>query len=504
MAFRGHWLPRHVTLCLRHRHPLVPLWEELKPEARYDTAARFAEIAEQVLSGGLDQPPRDPSPFDLWFEGRLADGPGDGWLDQFPLYPAAHFCELLGRSIFAVKVPKWKKMPPERLWCCFDAGYSIAHRGEAAIRKALTSLQELVGAPMDGPKKKFGDLYDRLAQDLTSDDYQPFRNLLRDHIATTWPLGPGDDLMGEPILKRRVHSVLTAARDTGNDPRRLRKLLADAGWVRPDGQGRTDAWELFDADAAAPFLRSLAVGVSALELQNKLGISRSQFDLLRKDGYFPPILGGAGHKPLWDIQAGRAFIDSLLSGGAPIYVPMHDWNDIATAAQRLKVRPGAIIRMIEERRLTRIGKHLGRDGYAAVLVDIAEVERVLDRPEATGQSIELFAKTVGLRPTAVMRLVRAGQIRTTGGINPKTKATQQFLAPLDIAAFHRRFVTLRRLAALLDMSWQALRGRLNEQSISPFVLDGEDVGTLYEWHDLEATFFCRLPQASPKELQLPE
>ncbi len=156
--------------------------------------------------------------------------------------------------------------------------------GEAAIRSGLTQLQQLIGAPMDGPKKKFGDLYDRLAHDLTGEDYRPFRNLLRDHIATTWPLGPGDELMGEPVLERRVHSVLTAARDTGIDARRMRKLLAEAGWVRPAGEGREDAWELFDAVAAAPFLRSLGEGISALELQERLGISRSQFDLLRKDG----------------------------------------------------------------------------------------------------------------------------------------------------------------------------------------------------------------------------
>jgi hypothetical protein len=430
----------------------------------------------------------------LWLDNRLYHGSSGGsWLDQFPLYAAAHFCELLGRAIYALKIPKWKKLHPEDQWISPDLGFHFANQGQDAIRRILIELQHKIGMPSDGPKKKFGDLYDRLAHDLLSEDYEAFRSLLRDHIATTWPLGPGDELMGEPVLERRMHSVLTASRATGVDQRRLRKLLAEAKWVLPVGEDRDDTWELFDAVAATPFLRSLADGVSALELQEQLGISRSQFELLRSDGYFAPSVEGPNHKPLWDIQAGRAFIAALLSGAFPIYVPMHDWCDIPTAAQRLRIRPGMIVKMIESRRLQRVGKHLGRDGYQAILVDRAEIERLLDRPAAKGFSVELFAKTVGLRPKAAMQLVRGRHIPTTTGVNPKTNAQQTFLSSSDVAAFHLHFVTLRRLAALMQVSWQTLRVRFVEADVVAFTPDGEDVGALFEWSAVESNFFCRFP-----------
>lgn len=495
MAFRGHWMPRHVTLCLYHRHPLVPLWSETDPGRRYDVAARMADISEAVLAGKLDRPLRDPAPFDLWFERRLSDGPNDDWLDQFPLFPAAHFCELLGRAAFATRIPKWKGLPDDVVWCCFDAGFRFSSPGEAAIRKALSEMQEMIGTPMDGPKKKFGDLYDRLAHDLTSDEYRPFRNLLRDHIAETWPLGPGDELMGEPVNARRLHSVRTASQATGVDARRLRKLLSEAGWVKPAGEGREDAWELFDAVAAEPFLRSLATCVSALDLQRQLNIPRSQFDLLRQDGYFEPTVVGSGHKPLWDVQGGWAFLDSLLAGAEAVYVPMHDWCDIAKAAQRLKIRPGEIVGMIEARQLSRVGKHLGRDGYTAILVNLAEVERLLGRPEARGSSIELFAKSVGMRPAIAMRMVRAGLITTTTGVNPRTKAAQQYLGAEDIEAFRRRFVTLRQLAASLFMSWQTVSASLANAGVPPFAPGGDDFGALYEWSAIETSFCCIWPRS---------
>lgn len=144
--------------------------------------------------------------------------------------------------------------------------------------------------------------------------------------------------------------------------------------------------------------------------------------------------------------------------------------------------------------LWQVGKHVDRQGYDAILVDVAEVERLLHRPEAKGLSIELFAKTAGLRPAAAMKLVRGGHIPTTQGVNPKTKAVQRFLTTEDIEAFHTRFVTLRRLAAVLGLSWQALHVLLADTGIKPATPDGQDVGALYDWATIETGFCCRWPK----------
>jgi hypothetical protein len=217
-----------------------------------------------------------------------------------------------------------------------------------------------------------------------------------------------------------------------------------------------------------------------LEFQDALNMSRSQFDLLRRDGYFEPRLDGSDHKPLWDVRAARRFIDSLLSGAEPIYVPMHNWADLAKAAQRLKTSPAQIIRLIEQGKIRRIGKHMTRDGYAAILVTIDEVERLLDRPDAPGISIEVFARQCGLKDLCARRLFRNNHLPYTEGRHPKTGMEQRFLSPQDIEAFHVRFVTLRRLAVERGSTWQALRHELSAKGITPFSPDGEDYGAIYE------------------------
>ena len=48
---RGHWLVPHVTLCLEHRHPIVPLWKESKPVLHFDSVRHLASLAPKIMAG---------------------------------------------------------------------------------------------------------------------------------------------------------------------------------------------------------------------------------------------------------------------------------------------------------------------------------------------------------------------------------------------------------------------------------------------------------------------
>ena len=96
MAMRGDWQLREVTLCLRHGHPLVPLWQATDPKDRFDIGARLQGIAADILSGALDQPTRAPSAYDLWLDRRLEDGSDDTWLKDHPVFVVTTLCRMLG------------------------------------------------------------------------------------------------------------------------------------------------------------------------------------------------------------------------------------------------------------------------------------------------------------------------------------------------------------------------------------------------------------------------
>ena len=177
----------------------------------------------------------------------------------------------------------------EDRWALYQMGYEVARHGHPNVVTALGRLQKLPGGPHDGPKRIFPVLYERLAYYYADNaDYEPFRNLLRQHMLETWPLGIGDELLGQAVAERKTHSILTASRATGIDQRRLRKLLAAVNIVRDAESGLSDAWEVFDAELAKPILNELSTLVDAKAFASLIGATRSQFDRLVKDGVIKP------------------------------------------------------------------------------------------------------------------------------------------------------------------------------------------------------------------------
>ncbi len=291
-------------------------------------------------------------------------------------------------------------------------------------------------------------------------------------------------------LDKLIHSIRTAARATGIDQRRLRKILAAEGIV-PE-TGLPDAWEIFDAKLGKPILDSAASLVTAKDFAEGIGASRSQFDLLVAGGALSPHLPSmetAGTKAIWDPADGVRFLESVFVGASPLRQAQHGWEHISKSAARLMVGPEVIISAIQEKRIFRIGNHADFDGYAALYVYYDEVRSVLSPEPSLNQSIELFAKIVGIgQPIRLGRLVLNGHTPATRMMHPKLKTKQLFITREDADAFHRRFYTPRTMAQAYGKSWQSMTATLRTAGVQLFSPDGGDYGNLYERKLVDAEF----------------
>lgn len=478
MAIRGHWMVKHVFLCLKHGHPLVKLWHETNLYNRYDTSPFFAHHAGTILQGDFDHETRECTDYDEWIDNRLENGPGNEWLDQHPLHAAASFCFILGNALLQLELEAPSSIPKEDRWAVYQTGYAVASRGDSAVREALQKLQQMTATPQQGPKATFPLLYERLSHDYATDvDFQPFRDILRSHILETWPLGVGDELMGEPVEKRLFHSVITAAKETGVDQRRLRKLLEAKNLISSD---LPDAWALFDAEAASLLLSELVTFLPAKTFAETLGMTRSQFDILVEDEILLPSLVDTDTKHVWNPKVGQDFLTDLFSGAERLVQAQHGWEHISKSAMRLKIRPGDIIQAIQGNHLLRVGNHADFDGYAALYVYHDQVAALLggEVPDAT--SIELFAKSVGARQLpAFRRLIMKGYSPSTKIRNPRTNIMQHYISQSDGKAFHSKFYTLRSMSSQFDRSWQRLTAELTDAGIKPFSPDGTNYGNIF-------------------------
>jgi len=123
---------------------------------------------------------------------------------------------------------------------------------------------------------------------------------------------------------------------------------------------------------------------------------------------------------------------------------------------------------------------MDHEGYAAVYVYHPEVMGILGSEEPSAQTIEFFAKSVGMRqPSRMRRLIMDGHTPATLMANPSTKALQYYLTRVDAEAFHERFFTSRTMALALGRSWQSLNADHRRKSIEPFSPNDEDYRILY-------------------------
>ncbi|MBB3712808.1 hypothetical protein FHS00_002403 [Limimaricola variabilis] len=491
---RADWLLRQLRVCTEHEMPLVDLWADPASTVRFDFAARLAEIRTSLEEGELDGEPREASLFELYVADRLHDRHSGNWFDGIDLQAVCVFSELLGRAAVRLETGGRNRVHPDELWAEAATGYVLSVGGPDQVRGTLARLQSKLGTPRQGPKGVFGDLYDRFAHELTSEPYGVFREIIRDHILATWPVGAGDNVMGEPVLERRLHSIRTAAEEGGVDERRLRKLLRERGILTGAASSSTGEWAVFDAKAVKPIIEELNRMVSGIELQQLMNISRSHFESLRADGHLLPAIAAAGAKPLWKATDAPRFVADLLRGAETVHAKMHGWRTLQEACHQLRVRPAEIVGLIKKGELRRIGSYSQATGYASILVDRDELQSKLNIDRAPGLSLEVFAKSVGLKPTQTTQLVAAGYIRATKASNPKRKAVQPYITESDRQYFDETFAPLRRLSVETGWSWQKLlSSAFGLQELRFF--DGEtEHENLFLWSVLERHFLCPWPK----------
>ena len=478
-AIRAEWSHDLNFVCPRHGTWLTTLWTEGDIRRRWDTAARFSETDWHHEAAAEYR----VAAYDLWLASRFRGQPGSTWLDRFDFQAAIDVCDLLGRSLVRDKFPQLRDMTDVDRHAAICAAFGILSEGEEAFRAVLSEMQRGGGSPNDGPSRRFGVLYANLDRYLTGAAYEPFRAILRDNIFETWPIASEQAVLGETLPARRLHSVVTASKETGVPRDRLRAILATNGYVTPRGQGTFAAWELFDANKAKDFLARAAKAVTLKDILVLLNMSKSQVDTLRAAGFLKPSFEGEGLAPLWDPDEAHAFLSDFLNDAVQVSNGDPEWEQVSAAGLRLRVPPGEILQMHLDGRLSRLGRLQGAAGYRSLMVNTDELIAARTGTEDL-LNMETFAKTVGLRWPAARRLVLLGLTPSTELRNPASGAMQRYIAPADLRAFHQRYATLMTLSDELGRAWQGVSHLLKVKRVPRVQVDGKDFGQLYAREDL--------------------
>jgi hypothetical protein len=498
MAMRGDWQLREVSICVRHEHPLVLLWERNIPTERFDMAARLDDILEQLLDGSFERPQIIPSTYDLWLDKRLENGSDASSLEQHSVYAATTFCRLLGTEL--LRLPENADFDgPDRIRAAQSAGFDVATGGEAAINNALDELAAHASSHNDLPNKAFGDLYKALARPYLHEEcFDAFRGILWERIVAIWPVAADEVILGYSLPERRLHSLQSAAKETGLGTFLLDQFLIEAGaYCKEDN--RPAPRKTFDANKYASLLAEVPDLVGPIEMSKAMGATLKQLKRLAEDGVLVPRTEIATIKSPWRLEDGVSLINELNAKVIEISVTDCDWVLIQKAKSRTKMSVGSIIQLIREGAL-RIALREGMQGYKNFCVNKNEVDQLVadnsggiekkpQYPDGVVSTASAFGRSIGMRENeAFIRLVRSGHTPASHADISKAGKKRYYVTEEDIAAFHRKYLTQNTMAIEFNGFWRTLITRLQAAGVKPFASAREEYGHLYLRADVEEFF----------------
>lgn len=490
---RTAWLLSPIRTCAKHKLGLVELFHAKRPLEIHDFAHAVRTEWPRIGSLLAAAPRREPSALEIYILDRIRNGRGTAWLDTCSLNGAVKSCEIIGAVLLHGLTPNLTRFSEDDWEAAGAAGYAIARQGEEALRHFFTSLQETcpTQAGQVGPQAIFGRLYQWLNYHGMGEERAPLRDLLRQHLLETMPIGPGTKFLGRMVESRTVHSIYTLSKATGQHPKRLRKILIEAGLVPKDAIGVVDNRIVFSADEAEQIVRRFTTSIPLKDVAAYLNCPRVHARLLYEREFIRPVIDAstsmASGKHSFDKDDLDNFLARLLQSASPMADPEPGFADLPHAAKRACCSAMEIVALVLEGRLKRLGRDLNQQGYLALIVDVEEVRALVRLGlNAQGMTLREVERRFGIHTGVVKALIRPGDgpLPTMTVVNPVNRCPQTVVPFEALDAFEREYVGLTRLARERGVHHVVLRKRLDAAGVVPALTREKFSATFYRRREL--------------------
>lgn len=364
---RTLWVMASARVCPVHGLALVAPPEE---GAKHEFLDAWLPWMFEVMEGELDLDIAAGGLLEDHLVRRLRGEHPAGWASSFPLGALGAICEMLGVSRVHGKTATLGRLSQAELAIATAAGFELLNDGPTEVLAYFEGLRVDPGKPQDRPQARYGRIYDWLKRGAGSGpEFEPLRGLLRQHILESWPLGAGDYALDYVLPARRLHSIRTAAKTHDLHPKRLRRILVDAGII-PESD-RADFEVTFDAGEAGDLLEQASGSVAFSAAQKRLGLTRGQMETLIKAEILIPGEGGDLARPRFTEATIMTWLK--LFGSFPESQKWETLTGIADAVRKHGVATDQILKLILDDRIKKVFRLKGQNTFSTILIDKHEV-----------------------------------------------------------------------------------------------------------------------------------
>lgn len=481
MYGRAWWQVAFVRTCHVHAQSLAAF----RPVQSlvHDFAAGVRLHAPDMSRLAAETERREATDLERYLVRRLSGETGGvPFLDRLQLGLAARFCEVLGRVRLHGRTRRSGKLHGEGLRVAGHEGFALAAGGDEAVRSFIESLLDAGDegrSANGGAQSALGPLHDWLSDNRRSKGQDELRDLVREVVAANLPLSVGSSFLGGVTSSRRLHSIRSASLETGVHPKRLRKVLYEAGFIEAGHERRRDNMVTFSADASANFLAKLVDTMSMAEVADYINAPRVQTKLLVDAGFLVPVYPRqeTGKRILAFARADvDRFMASMLDRAEILDGETHGAHSIMRAAKRVPCGAMDIVRLIRERRLPWVGRRSDDAGYISIRVRHDQVRPVIF-PEI-GISVREAATRLELPIGITRRLLKAGFLEAVDGGEINYAHETYIVDPRSIDNFKRDFIALSELVPGWGPTRLEARSALIKYGIKP-ATSSYEVGKAY-------------------------
>lgn len=479
-ALKAYWHVPFIRTCHAHSMPLFEIDAISHARGPHDFSGRLRDLQLTPTTLRKYVSYRAVSPLEQYLVRRIDGKRQNRWLDRIPFNAVAMTSEALGIVLEFGNTRNVRSLSETERLLAGTLGYSVLSQGRFATQRALRDLNKRAGSPVWFQRRSYGYLFNWLEQSK-AEQYEPIRKLMRDHIVSTYPVGEGDMVLGQPCAKRQVHSLATAKAEFGIDPQKLRCILNGAGLLpRDDASGKFKTDILFKVDEILPILTPFKDSICQLATRKRINAPRAQFDVLLAHKFIRGIPGSGDGLPSYSIAETDDFLQQLLGRAVTIDTPSESYVDIQTACRKTVCGAADVVALIISGRLAFVGRNPKEEGYLSVLVDPKEVGELLQLSAPKGYMKHEIASFLGVNDPAVKFLTTSGVLPVVKSRHPVSRKAISIVSFADMKLFLGTYLPCRHLANELGKNTRWLGNKFARDGVSKIEMPPGCRGTIFK------------------------
>jgi hypothetical protein len=206
------------------------------------------------------------------------------------------------------------------------------------------------------------------------------------------------------------------------------------------------AQAVFAADENHVLLERLKGGLSTKALKLHMNIDRVPLFILTSNKILEPIISRTAQEPIFDPLDADRLLSDLGRSSVSVAELTGSRMGISAATKRANCSLLETIRLMLEGELKWVGRLREERGFRALLIDSDELRTKVALPPMPGIVPSALCRILGIRGSAIKRIIEAGLLKTEMTINPANRCPQEVVPPTALKEFTSVYVSLRDIA----------------------------------------------------------